>query len=91
VKESEHVPGAQILHLLDADQRGVAAIPLDLLREPLEVLVSLGGVRQQVSRAFEGHGAKRPQASPDADAEARGPWRQADQQEKKLLLAHGVK
>ena len=81
VEEPEHLAGAEVLDLLDADQRGVAPVPLDLLREPLEVFVPLGRVGQQIGGALEGHRAQRPQPPPHADAEARGGGRQPDQQE----------
>src|SRR5262249_5091870 len=44
VKEPQHTPRAHILDLLDPDQRRVAAVPLALLGEPLEILVAVRGV-----------------------------------------------
>jgi hypothetical protein len=67
--------------LLDADQRGVAALALDLLRQPLEVLVAVRRVRQQVRRALQRDGAEAAQPAPHAHAQARRRRRQPHQQE----------
>src|SRR5262249_52916699 len=48
MEEPQHICWAHVLDLLDPDERGVSAIPHDLLRQPLEVLVSFGGVGQQI-------------------------------------------
>ena len=58
VEEPQDVGRTQVLDLLHAHQRGVAALALDLLGQPLEVLVALRCVGQQVGRALQGH---RPQ------------------------------
>src|SRR5215467_642949 len=46
VKETDHVLRAHILDLLDAEERGLSPLPLDLLGEPLEMLVVVGGIGQ---------------------------------------------
>ncbi len=91
VEELQHVTRADILDLLHPDEGGLAAVPLDLLREPLEVLVPLRGVREQVRRPLERHRSHRPQAPPDAHAQTRRGWRHAHEEQEELLLAHALR
>ena len=77
---------AHVLDLLDADERGVAALALDLLREPLEVLVPLRRVGQKVCGALQRHGAQRPQPPPDAHAQARRRRRHTHQEQEQWLI-----
>jgi hypothetical protein len=56
VEQAEYVVLADVLDLLDADQRRFSALALDLLGEPLKVLVPLRRIRQQVGGALERHG-----------------------------------
>src|SRR5262245_38138646 len=88
VEHSPQVLGADVLDLLDPDQRGLAALALDLLGEPLEVFVSLGRIGQEIRGAFERHRAERPQPAPYAHAEARrGGWHADQQQEERAIHA----
>jgi AcrR family transcriptional regulator len=71
-----------LLHVLDtihAEQGGFAAVALDLLGEPLELLVAVGGIGQQIGRALERHRAEHPQTAPGAHPQARRPWGQTEQ------------
>src|SRR5213595_485375 len=90
VEELEHLGRADVLDLLHAHQRGVAAVALDLLSEPLKVLVPIRRVGQEVRGALERDGAQRAQPPPDPHTQARGRRWHAHQQEKNLLLAHDV-
>jgi hypothetical protein len=88
VEEARDGGRAHVLDLLDADERRVPPTPLDLLREPLEVLVPLRRVGEQICGTLEGDGAERAESSPHAHAQARRRRRQPDQQEEQVLLAH---
>src|SRR5262249_23292917 len=83
VEQAEYVVLADVLDLLDANQRRFSTLALDLLGEPLKVLVPLRRIGQQVGGAFERDGTERPQSTPHAHAKARGGGRQPHQQEKK--------
>src|SRR5437867_1429487 len=84
VEHPLHVLGADVLDLLDPDERGLPALALDLLREPLEVLVLLRRVGQEIRGALQRHRAERAQSAPHTDAEARGRGGDPDQEEKKM-------
>jgi hypothetical protein len=81
VEESQHVGRSHVLDLLDADEGGVPAVPLDLLGQPLEVLVALRRVRQQVGGPLERDGAERAEAAPHSHAQTRRGGRQFDQEQ----------
>src|SRR5262249_13465295 len=72
LEEPEDLGRAHVLDLLDANERRLSALALDLLGQPLEVLVALRCVGQQIGRALEGNGAEGTQSPPDAHAEPRG-------------------
>ena len=86
VEEPQHVVRRHVLDLLDPNEGGVSALPLDLLGEPLEVLVPLRHVRQQVGRPLQRHRAEGPQAAPHAHAQARRGGREPDQQEEERVV-----
>src|SRR5438094_891479 len=62
-------------------QRRLASVSLDVLREPLEVLVAVRRVGEQVGGALEGDGPERAEPSPHPNAQARRRRRQPDQQQ----------
>ena len=88
VEEPAYVFGRDVLDLVDAHQRGLAALALDLLGEPLEVLVPLGGVREQVGRTLERHRPQRAQSPPHPDAQARGLGRDTDEEQEERVGRH---
>ncbi len=87
VKETDHLRLLHVLDAVDLEKGRLAPVLLNLLRQPLELLVSVRRERQKVGAALERDGAERPQPAPSADAEARGARRQA-QQEKDPWLKH---
>src|SRR5262249_36934904 len=100
VKEADHVLWAHVLDLLDAEERGLSPLPLDLFGRPLGMFVVVWGVWQQVDGAFERDRADRTQPPPNPHAEARRIRRQAGDEKKKprvhyvrslKLLFHPVK
>ena len=84
VEQANDVRPAHVLDLLDADQGRLAPLALDLLGKPLEVLVTVRRVRQQVGRALERDGAQRAQPAPHAHAQARRGRRQTYYQQEEL-------
>src|SRR5262245_36611904 len=80
VEQPEHVAGTHVLDLLHPNQCRLAALSLDLLRQPLKVLVALGSVRQQIGRAFQRHRPEGSKPPPDPHPKARRRRRQPDQQ-----------
>src|SRR5216683_3632936 len=81
LEEAYDVGLRHVLDALDAEQGGVAAVTLDLLGEPLELLVAVGRVGEQIRPALERHRAQHAQAAPRAHPQARGARREAEQQE----------
>ena len=81
VEEPQDVGRTQVLDLVDAHERRLASVSLDLLREPLEVLVAVRCVGEQVGGALEGDGPERAEPSPHPNAQARRRRRQSDQQQ----------
>jgi len=88
VEEPQHLGRAHVLDLLDTDERGLAAVALDLLREPLKVLIPIRRVGEHVGGSLERHGAERAQPTPHAHAQTRRRRRHSNQQEEKLLQTH---
>ncbi len=81
LEQAHHV---RLLHVLDpvhAKQGGLAAVALDLLGEPLELLVAIRRIGQEVGRAPERHRAEPSKPPPGADAQARGAGWETQQQE----------
>jgi len=72
VEQARDVLPVDVFDLLDANQRRLPALALELLRERLELSVPRRGIRQEVRRALERPGAERSEPAPDTDAEARG-------------------
>jgi len=83
VEQAKHIILTDVLDLLDPDQRRLSALALDLLGEPLKILVPLRRIGQEVGGAFERHRTERSQSTPDAHAETRRVRRKPDQQEEK--------
>src|SRR5262249_23853170 len=52
VEQLNSLVRAHVLDLLDAEKRGLPTLPLDFLGQPLEVLVVVWGVREQIHRAL---------------------------------------
>src|SRR3990170_1301979 len=71
----EQAPQRLRRHVLDAvhlEQRRLAAVALDLLVEPLELLVALRGEGEHPDRVLQRDRAERAEAAPGAHAPARG-------------------
>jgi hypothetical protein len=77
---AHHVRLLHVLDAVDAQQGGLAAIALNLLREPLELLVPVRGVGQEVGRALERHRAQPSKPPPGAHPQARRAWGKTQQQ-----------
>src|SRR5262249_40468402 len=81
VEQLHDLVRVHVLDLLDAEERGLAPLPLDLLRQPLEMLVVVRRIGQQVDGPLESDGADRAEAPPHTDPQARRIRRQADYEE----------
>jgi len=90
MEQPEHFRRRHVLDLLNANQRRLPTVPLDLLGEPLKILVPLRRVGQEIRRALQRHRAERAQTAPDPHAQARRPRRHPDQEKKEMLLGHGL-
>jgi len=70
----EQADELRLLHVLDAvdpEQGRVAAVTLDFLGEPLELLVAVARVGKQIGPALQGNGPERAEPAPRAHAQAR--------------------
>ena len=100
VEQSNDFARAHVFDLLDAEERRLAPRPLNLLGQPLEVLVVVRSVGKEVDRPLEGDGTDRAQPAPHPHAQARRIRGQAHYEQNELgihcvatvkLLFHTVK
>src|SRR5207247_440758 len=82
VKERRHLLVPHGLDSLHAEQRGLAPHGLHFLREPLEQLFGLRGLREDPGGSAQAHGAHPLEPPPDADAVPGRGRRQTDQERK---------
>src|SRR5207237_9829637 len=75
---------AHVLDLLDAEECRLAPRPLNLLGQPLEVLVVVWAVGKEVDGTLERDGTDRPEPAPHPHAQARRIRRQADYEQDEL-------
>src|SRR5258705_10001023 len=69
MEQANDVGAAHVLDLVDTEQDRLAAFALDLLAKPLELLVIVRRVREQVDRSLQRDGAQRPEPAPHAHAQ----------------------
>src|SRR5712691_1126162 len=58
LEEPDHVGLLHVLDLVHLEQGGLTAVLLDLLGEPLKLLVAVGGEGKEIGRALDGHRAQ---------------------------------
>ena len=81
LEQAHHLRLRHVLDAIHAEQCRLAPVTLDLLGEPLELLVPVGRVGEEVGRAPERHCAQPPEPPPGAHAQAGRPRGKAQQQE----------